>query len=117
HEIMFLCPGCQGRAKRLALLRHGIGCARCLDIRWGSQRESKIARLVRQVDYIAAALKLQHWYGTPQRPKGMRLVSYMQLVDRRQRVLAQLASHLARRRRLRGNNKKYLHETVLAMRR
>ena len=115
HETMFLCPGCRGRAKRLALLRHGAGCAKCCEIKWGSERESKIARLVRRVDEIAGALNLKHWYGTPQRPKGMRLARYMQLVHRRQQLLAQLASHLARRRRLRGNNKKYLHETMLAM--
>ena len=42
---------------------------------------------------------------------------YLRLVLRRQRLLAQLAGHLARRRRLRGNNKKYLHETMLALQR
>jgi hypothetical protein len=113
---MFLCPGCQVRAKRLALLRHGIGCARCLDIKWGSERESKIARLVRRVDEIAGELELQDWYEVPRaKPNGMRVVRYLHLVQRRQRLLAQLAGHLARRRRLRGNNKKYLHEMMVAM--
>jgi len=116
HETMFLCPGCQGRAKRLALLRHGVGCAKCCEIKWGSERESKIARLVRRVDEIAGALELQDWYEVPRaKPKGMRVVRYLRLVQRRQRLLAQLAGHLAGRRRLRGNNKKYLHETMLAM--
>ena len=116
YEVMFLCPICSSRAKRLAPLRDGAVCAKCLDIKWGSERESKIARLVRRIDEIAGALKLQHWYEVPRaKPKGMRVVRYMRLVQRRQRLLAQLAGHLARRRRLRGNNKKYLHETMLAM--
>src|SRR5215467_13673944 len=116
YEVMFLCPTCLGRAKRLALLRHGVGCAKCCEIKWGSERESKIARLVRRVDEIAGELKLQDWYEVPRaKPKGMRVVRYLRLVQRRQRLLAQLADHLARRRRLRGNNKKYLHETMLAM--
>jgi len=50
YEVMFLCPTCGRRAKRLALLREGPGCAKCLDIKWGSERESKIARLVRWID-------------------------------------------------------------------
>ena len=54
---------------------------------------------------------------TPYETPGMRLARYVQLVDRRQRLLVQLAGHLARRRRLRGNNKKYLHETMLALQR
>jgi hypothetical protein len=117
-EVMFLCPGCQGRAKRLALLRHGVGCAKCLDIRWGSERESKIARLVRRIDEIAGELKLQDWYEVPRaKPKGMRVVRYLRLIERRRRLLAQLAGHFARRRRLRGNNRKYLHETMLALQR
>ena len=83
------------------------------DIKWGSERESKIARRVRRVDKIAGALNLQDLPRA--KPKGMRAVRYVQLVQRRQRLLVQLASHLARRRRLRGNNKKYLHETMVAM--
>jgi len=113
---MFLCSTCGRRAKRLALLRDGPGCAKCLDIKWGSERESKIARLVRRIDEIAGAMELQDWYEVLRaKPKGMRAARYVQLVQRRQRLLAQLASHLARRRRLRGNNKKYLHETMLAL--
>ena len=116
YEVMFLCPTCSSRAKRLALLRGGPGCAKCLDIKWGSERESKIARLVRRIDEIAGALELQDWYEVPRaKPNGMRVVRYVQLVQRRQRLLAQLAGHLARRRRIRGNNRKYLHETMLAM--
>jgi len=71
---------------------------------------------VRRIDEIAGALELQDWYEVPRaKPKGMRVVRYLRLVQRRQRLLAQLAGHLAGRRRLRGNNKKYLHETMLAM--
>jgi len=115
---MFLCPTCGRRAKRLALLRHGVGCAKCCDIKWGSERESRIARLVRRIDEIAGALELQDWFEVPRaKPKGMRVVRYLRLVQRRQRLLAQLAGHFARRRRLRGNNKKYLHETMLALQR
>jgi hypothetical protein len=113
---MFLCPTCGQRAKRLAPFRDGPGCAKCLDIKLGSERESKIARLVRRIDEIAGELKLQDRYEVPRaKPKGMRVVRYLQLVQRRQRLLAQLAGRLARRRRLRGNNKKYLHETMVAM--
>src|SRR5262245_20282758 len=116
YEVMFLCPTCGRRAKRLALLRHGVGCAKCCDIKWGSERESRIARLVRRIDEIAGALELQNWYEVPRtKPKDMRVVRYLRLVQRRQRLLAKLAGHLARRRRLRGNNKKYLHETMVAM--
>jgi hypothetical protein len=118
YEVMFLCPTCGRRAKRLALLRHGVGCAKCCGIKWGSERESKIARLVRRINEIAGALELQDWYAVPRaKPKGMRVVRYLHLVQRRQRLLAQLAGHLARRRRLRGNNKKYLRETMLALQR
>src|SRR5262252_431207 len=96
HEIMFLCPGCQGRAKRLALLRHGVGCAKCCEIKWGSERESKIARLVRRIDEIAGELELKDWYAVPRaKPKGMRVVRYLRLVQRRQRLLALLAGRLA----------------------
>ena len=116
YEVMFLCPTCRRRAKRLALLRDGPGCTKCLDIKWGSERESKIARLVRRIDEIAGALELQDWYEVPRaKPKGMRVVRYLRLVQRRQRLLAQLAGHFARRRRIRGNNRKYLHETMLAL--
>src|SRR5262245_11474373 len=84
-EVMFLCPGCQGRAKRLALLRHGVGCAKCLDIRWGSERESKIARLVRRIDEIAGTLELQDWYEVPRaKPKGNARCALSALVQRRQ---------------------------------
>ena len=77
---MFICPTCLGRAKRLALLRHGVGCAKCSEIKWGSERESKIARLVRQIDEIAGALELQDWYEVPRaKPKGMRVVRYLRL--------------------------------------
>ena len=118
YEVMFLCPTCSSRAKRLALLGDGVGCAKCCEIKWGSERESKIARLVRRIDEIAGALELQDWYEVPRaKPKGMRVVRYLRLIERRRRLLAQLAGHFARRRRLRGNNKKYLHETMLAMRR
>ena len=115
---MFLCPTWGRRAKRLALLRDGPGCAKCLDIKWGSERESKIARLVRRIDEIAGALELQDWYEVPRaKPRGMRVVRHLRLIERRRRLMAQLAGHLARRRRLRGKNKKYLHETMLALRR
>ena len=71
---------------------------------------------LRRIDEIAGAMELQDWYEVLRaKPKGMRAARYVQLVQRRQRLLAQLASHLARRRRLRGNNKKYLHETMLAL--
>jgi hypothetical protein len=117
-EVMFICPTCLGRAKRLALLRHGVGCAKCCEIKWGSERESKIARLVRRIDEIAGALELQDWYEVPRaKPKGMRVVRYLRLIERRRRLLAQLAGHFARRRRLRGDNRKYLHETMLALQR
>ena len=97
YEVMFLCPTCGRRAKRLALLRHGVGCAKYCEIKWGSERESKIARLVRRIDEIAGALELQDWYEVPRaKPKGMRVVRYLRLVQRRQRLLAQLAGHLAR---------------------
>src|SRR5262245_63426370 len=77
--VMFICPTCLGRAKRLALLRHGVGCAKCSEIKWGSERESKIARLVRQIDEIAGALELD-WYEVPRaKPKGMRVVRYLRL--------------------------------------
>jgi hypothetical protein len=113
---MFLCPTCFSRAKRLALRRGGADCAKCLDVKWGSERESKIARLVRRIDEIAGALKLQDWYEVPRAmPKGMRVVRYPRLVQRRQRPLAELAGHLARRRRIRDDNRKYLHETMLAL--
>src|SRR5215467_10241330 len=88
YEVMFLCPTCGRRAKRLALLRGGAGCAKCLDIKWGSERESKIARLVRRIDEIAGALELQDWYEVPRaKPKGMRVVRYLRLVQRRQRPI------------------------------
>ena len=49
------------------------------DIKWGSERESKIARRVRRVDKIAGALNLQDWYEVPRaKPKGMRAVRYVQ---------------------------------------
>ena len=118
YEVMFLCPTCSSRAKRIALLRHGVGCAKCCDIKWGSERESRIARRVRRIDEIAGELKLQDWYEVPSgKPKGMRVVRYLRLIDRRRRLLAQLAGHFARRCRLRGDNRKYLHETMLALRR
>jgi hypothetical protein len=117
-EVMFLCPCCSGRAKRLALLRYGVGCAMCAEIRWGSERESKIARLVRRIDEIAGALELQDWYEVPRaKPKGMRVARYLSLIERSRRLVAQLDGHFARRRRLRGNNRKYLHETILALQR
>jgi len=40
YEVMFLCPTCSSRAKRLVLLSGGPGCAKCFDIKWGSERES-----------------------------------------------------------------------------
>jgi hypothetical protein len=118
YEVMFPCPTCGRRAKRLALLREGPGCAKCLDIKWGSERESKIARLVRRIDEIAGALELQDWYEVPRaKPKGMRVARYLSLIERSRRLVAQLDGHFARRRRLRGNNRKYLHETILALQR
>ena len=78
----------------------------------------KLDGLVRRIDEIAGALELQDWYEVPSgKPKGMRVVRYLRLVQRRQQLLAQLAGHLARRRRIRGDNRKYLHETMLARRR
>src|SRR5262249_3970105 len=56
-----ICPTCLGRAQRLALLRHGVGCAKCCQIKWGSERGSKIARLVRRIDEIAGALELRQF--------------------------------------------------------
>jgi hypothetical protein len=69
----------------------------------------------RRMHETAYDLGLQEWYEVPRvKPKGMRVVRYLRLVQRRQHLLAQLGGHYARRRRIRGDNRKYLHETMLA---
>ena len=94
----------------------GIGCAKCFDIRWGSERESRIARLVRRMHETADALELKEWYEVPRaKPKGMRVERYTALLQRRRHLLAQLTRHFARRRRIRGDNRKWLHELTLAL--
>jgi hypothetical protein len=98
----------------LALLEH-VGCAKCFDIRWGSERESRIYRLVRRMRETAYDLGLKEWYEVPRvKPKGMRVDCYAALLQRRQHLLAQLTRHFARRR-IRGDNREWLHELTLAL--
>ena len=117
HEIVFRCPVCERRCKRLALRRYGLGCAKCLDIVWGSNREGKCARLARRATYIAHDLGLQSWAEQPvKKPKHMRLRRYLHLLDQRQRVLGKIARHLATRRRLAGDNTMHLGNLLQAIR-
>jgi hypothetical protein len=64
----------------------------------------------------ADALELKEWYEVPRaKPKGMRVERYTTLLQRRRHLLAQLVRHFARRRRIRGNNRKWLHELTMAL--
>jgi len=116
YETMFLCPLCGRRAKRLALIGRGVGCAKCFQIRWGCMRESRTARLVRRMNETTQALGLQGWTEQPQgKPVGMRLDRYVALLARRQHLLAKLGQHFARRRRIRGDNRKHVYDFMLAV--
>jgi hypothetical protein len=115
-ERLFVCPNCSRHCRLQALLGRGIGCAKCFNICWGSQRESRIARLVRRTEETAAALGLNHWYEVPQgRPKGMRTDCYLALLYRRGRLMDQLRQHFMKRRRIVGNSKLWLNELRMAL--
>jgi hypothetical protein len=104
-EIVFQCPSCDRRCTRLAFRSYGLVCAKCGPVTWGSNREGKVARMVRRANTIADKLGLQSWSQRPMRKPGhMRLARYVSLLDQRQRVVAQIAKQLHSRRRITGNN-------------
>src|SRR5215468_4096858 len=83
-EIVFQCPSCDRRCTRLAFRSYGLVCARCGPVTWGSNREGKIARMVRRANTIADKLGLQSWANKPtKKPANMRLARYVSLLDLR----------------------------------
>jgi hypothetical protein len=105
REIVFRCPSCDRRCTRLAFRSYGLVCARCGPVTWGSNREGKVARMVRRANTIAGKLGLQSWAQKPtKKPPHMRLARYVSLLDQRQRALAKIATQLRSRRRITGNN-------------
>ena len=104
-EIVFQCPSCDRRCTQLAFRPYGLVCAKCGPVTWGSNREGKVARMVRRANTIADKLRLQSWAQKPaKKPPHMRLARYVSLLDQRQRVLAKIAAQLHSRRRITGNN-------------
>jgi hypothetical protein len=104
-EIVFQCPSCDRRCTRLAFRSYGLVCAKCGPVTWGSNREGKVARMVRRANTIAEKLGLQSWVQKPtKKPRHMRLARYVSLLEQRQRVLVRIAGQLFTRRRITGNN-------------
>jgi hypothetical protein len=95
HQIVFRCPRCELRCIRLALRPHGMVCAQCGPVVWGANREGKCGRLARRANRIADKLGMKSWAERPmEKPAGMRMRTYVSLLDQRQRVLAKIARHL-----------------------
>jgi hypothetical protein len=105
NEIVFQCPSCDRRCTRLAFRCYGLVCTKCGPVTWGSNRESKVARMVRRANTIADKLGLQSWSQKPtKKPRHMRLARYVSLLEQRERVVAKIARQLHSRRRITGNN-------------
>jgi hypothetical protein len=105
REIVFRCPSCDRRCTRLALRSYGIVCAKCGPVTWGSNREGRVARLVRRANTIADKLGLQSWAQKPtKKPRHMRPTRYVSLLGQRERVVGKIAWQLYSRRRITGNN-------------
>src|SRR5262245_58839115 len=52
-EVVFQCPSCNRRCTQLAFRPYGLVCAKCGPVTWGSNREGKVARMVRRANTIA----------------------------------------------------------------
>lgn len=76
----FLCPRCERRTLRLAVLAGGLCCGTCGRITWGSRRETKTRRLVRKAYKIALRLGLDYFGDHPKRPPHMRAATYARIM-------------------------------------
>jgi hypothetical protein len=72
----FVCPACERRTLRLAVLAKGLLCGACGRITWGSRRETETRRLVRKANKIALRLGLEHFTDPPKRPPNMHAETY-----------------------------------------
>jgi hypothetical protein len=99
-ETVFECPDCGRKCMRLALRRFGLQCAQCGPIVLGSNREGRVARLVRRANLISYALGMNSWVERPvDKPPRMRMKRYVRLLEQRARVLSKIGAELATRQR------------------
>jgi hypothetical protein len=98
HRTYFICPCCDRRVLRLAVLDSGLACARCGRVTWKSRREQPLARVIRKANKVGNKLGCDEWWDVPKaRPKHMRLKTYELLRGRRLLLTGQINNRLAAR--------------------
>ncbi len=95
-RAFFVCPVCERRTLRLAVLASGLRCGRCGRITWDSRRETETRRLVRKANKLALRLGLDHFSEKPKRPLHMRQETYARRLAALEPLNAEIGRRVAR---------------------
>lgn len=96
-RAFFVCPTCQRRTLRLAVLPQGLRCGACGRITWASRRETETRRLIRKANKIALRMGMDYFADPPKRPPHMRPETFAKLMTELQPIRAEIERRVARR--------------------